>query len=249
MRKLLQFEFRKLRQQKSFYICCFLLIVFVLLSALLNKIILEHSADPIQAPTGADGITSALASGNITLTIGIFTALFVCEDFTDGIIKNIYAKGYSRNKVYFSKLIVVLFFSVIACVVCWLTGALAGSFLFESKILINGHLMITLLTQLLTILAYTCLFFAISTTFKKTGGAIAGCIVGPMLFSLVFNTVDSVLNFESLMLGKYWLDVFFGNLSKSNIPNETLLIALIMSSVYGIVFTSIGAIIHKRQTI
>lgn len=110
MRKLLQFEFRKLRQQKSFYICCFLLIVFVLLSALLNKIILEHSADPIQAPTGTDGITSALASGNITLIIGIFTALFVCEDFTDGIIKNIYAKGYSRNKVYFSKLIVVLFF-------------------------------------------------------------------------------------------------------------------------------------------
>lgn len=42
---------------------------------------------------------------------------------------------------------------------------------------------------------------------------------------------------------------FFGNLSKTNISNETLLIALIMSSVYGIVFTSIGAIIHKRQTI
>ena len=119
----------------------------------------------------------------------------------------------------------------------------------SSSFSINGHLMITLLTQLLTILAYTCLFFAISTTFKKTGGAIAGCIVGPMLFSLVFNTVDSVLNFESLMLGKYWLDVFFGNLSKTNISNETLLIALIMSSVYGIVFTSIGAIIHKRQTI
>ncbi len=38
---------------------------------------------------------------------GIVTALLVCDDYEQQTIKNIYARGYSRSQVYFSKLISV----------------------------------------------------------------------------------------------------------------------------------------------
>ena len=248
MGKLLQFEFRKLSKQKSFYICSFLLLVFVVVSALLSKIIFENSTETMQAPIVIDMVKSALSGGNAVL-IGIFTALFVCEDFTDGTIKNIYAKGYSRTKVYFSKFIFVLFFAVISCAICWLGGAVAGSLFFEAGVAIDGTFIATLLAQLMTILGYTCLFFAISMVFRKTGGAIAGCIVAPMLVSLVFNTADSLLNSENITLGKYWLDGFWGNLSQSVVSNETIIIAIAMSAVYMVLFTVVGALINRKQTI
>ena len=208
MKKLLTLEFRKLSRQKSFYVCGALAVAFVFLSAALTKLIVQNSEDATMTlPSAVDTLASALQGANATLLIGIFTALFVCGDHSDGTIKNIYAKGYTRTSVYFAKFAVVI------------------------------------------AAAYTCMYFALSSVLRKTGGSIAACIVCPMIVSLLFTTISSIVNIESFDLSDYWLDGLFGSLSQAAVSGKTALTSIVLSLVYGAVFTSVGVIVSNRQTV
>ena len=111
MRKLLRFEFRKLFRQKSFYSCNILLLIFIFLSAVISKVVVDNAEElTVPLPTTFEMVRSALQGGNVILILGVFTALFVCSDYTDGTMKNIYDKGYGRTNVYFSELIAVITF-------------------------------------------------------------------------------------------------------------------------------------------
>lgn len=250
MKKLLNFEFRKLFRQKSFYVCNVLLLIFVFLSAAISKLIAENAEDvSYRLPTVADTLRSALQGANVTLIAGIFTALFVCADYSDGTLKNIYAKGYTRTSVYFSKLTAVLVSAAFFCVVTWGSGFLYGKFLFKVGGDLNIGLFGILAAQFFTVFGYTGLFFALAMIIKKTGGSIAACIVGPMLFSLLFTTANTVINSRSLNLSDYWLDGLFGNLAQIGVSGEAVLIAIALSIVYAAVFTIIGVLFNKRQVV
>ena len=120
MGNLLRFEFRKLFGQKSFYVCTLLLLLFVFLSAVLSKLIAENADDAsYPALMTVNILRSSLQSANLPLILGIFTALFVCTDHADGTIKNIYAKGYPRTAVYFSKLTAILAAAALFCLAVW----------------------------------------------------------------------------------------------------------------------------------
>lgn len=45
MRKLLRFEFRKLFRQKSFYGCNILLLIFIFLSAVISKVVIDNAEE------------------------------------------------------------------------------------------------------------------------------------------------------------------------------------------------------------
>ncbi len=250
MGKLLHFEFRKLFRQKSFYICNALLLAFVFLSAAISKLVAENSeqiTEPL--PTAISILRSALQGANLTLIVGIFVALFVCADYSDGTIKNIYAKGYTRTAVYFSKLIAVFAAVVVFCGVTWCGGFLSGKLMFETGSGSGANLFGALLSQLLTVFGYAGLFFALAMVIKKTGGSIAACIVGPMLFSLLFTAADTILNSETFALADYWLDGLFGSLVQAGATGETILTAALLSFIYTAVFTVVGVIFNKRQAV
>lgn len=250
MGKLLNFEFRKLFRQKSFYICCALLLIFVFLSAAITKLIAENTEDVYYGlPSASDTLYSALSGANATLIIGIFTTLFVCADYSDGTIKNIYAKGYTRTSVYFSKLTAVLASAAAFCIVTWCGGLLAGILLSESPVGLNIELFAALGAQLFIVCGYTGLFFALAMLIKKTGGSVAACIVGPMLFSMLFTTINTVIDSSAFNLADYWLDGLFVNLSQSGASGETILAALLLSVAYAVVFTAIGVLFNKRQAV
>lgn len=251
MNKLIKFEFRKLLRQKSFYVCNIVLICLIFLSALMTKALFDNIEDiTAPVPTALDMLETALSGGNITLIIGIFVALFSSEDYTDGTLKNIYAKGYSRQKMYFSKLLAVFFFSFIACIISYAASFAAGMMFFEIGSGFDVHTLIVLIAQtLFVILGYTSLFFTISILFKKTGSSIAGCIVAPIVASLVFNMVDSFLNISNFKLADYWIDGLFNNITQTaaSVTNENIIIALLMAIAYAAAFYVIGTNICKKQ--
>ena len=251
MDKLLNFEFRKLFRQKSLYVCCAVMLLFIFLSGFLGKVIIDNSEELIQPlPTASDTLCSALSDGNAALIIGIFIALFVCEDYTDGTIKNIYSKGYSRTEIYLSKFTAVCVFTLTACAVSWIGAYISGSVFFGAGGGFDAKLPLLLAAQLVTILGYASLFFAAAIIFRKTGSAIAGCIISPMLFSLLFTTADSFIKTENTTLGRYWLDSLFGSLTSGiNAANETIGAAVLMSAVYIIIFTAAGIFFSKKQTV
>lgn len=251
MNKLIKFEFRKLFRQKSFYICNIVLICLIFLSTLMTKAIFDNIEDITQPiPTALDMLQTALSGGNITLIIGIFVALFSSEDYTDGTLKNIYAKGYSRQKLYISKLIAVYIFSFITCIICYAASFAVGMMFFEIGSGFDIHALIVMSSQaLFVVFGYTSLFFTISTVFKKTGSSIAGCIVAPMVASLVFNMVDSFLNASDFKLSDYWLDGLFNNITQAtaSVTNGDIITAALMAIAYAAVFYMIGTNVCKKQ--
>ena len=256
MKKLLNFEFRKLVRQKSFYVCNIILLGLIFLSALMSKAIFDNieNVENVEQtlPTASNMLQSSLTGGNLPLIIGIFVALFTCEDYTDGIIKNIYAKGYSRIEVYFSKLIAVCIFSAVACLVSIVVSFASGLVLFDIGSGMDAHAVLVLATQVFVIVfGYTTMFFTISTILKKTGGSIAGCIVAPMVVSLVFGMADSFLHNNNIKFANYWLDGIFESIAKapSDVTRSTLISAVVISAAYAIVCIAIGIKTSKRQEI
>ena len=249
MGKLLKFEFRKLFRQKSFYVCCALLLLFVFLSAAIMKLAAENTEDAsYRLPAAADLLRSSLQGANATLIAGIFTALFVCADHSYDTLKNIYAKGYTRTSVYFSKLTAVLASAALFCAVTWCGGFACGKWLLDGGGF-GAELFGALAAQLLVVFGYTALFFALATVIQKTGGSIAACIVGPMLFSLLFTAVDTVINSQTFDLSDYWLDSLFAGLAQTGAAGETLLTAVLLSALYAVIFTAAGVLFHRKQAV
>ena len=248
MKKLLNFEFRKLFRQKSFYVCGILLLAFVFLSAAISRLAVDN-AEKITAPlpTAIGMLRTALQGANATLIIGIFVALFVCADYSDGTLKNIYAKGYTRTSVYFSKMIAVFSAAVIFCIITWCGAFISGRFFFETGTGFELNIIGTLAAQLLSVFGYTALFFALATIIKRTGGSIAACIVGPMLFSILFAVADSVINSETFALSDYWLDGLFSGLTQTVVTRQFMMLAVIFSLVYTAVFTAVGCVFNRKS--
>lgn len=109
MKNLLKFEFHKLFKQKSFYICTIIMLVLSFFSILLNKSLANNPELNMAMPMVMSSLLTAVNSSNFTMICGIFIALFVCTDYDQQTIKNVYSRGFSRSKVYFAKYIVCFF--------------------------------------------------------------------------------------------------------------------------------------------
>ena len=124
MKNLIKFEFRKLFKSCTFYICGSLAAFFVTIN-ILSTYISEVSIG--EMPTGSiclSFIQTAINNSNFTLLSAIFVSIFVCADQAGKTIKTIYAKGYSRTEVYFSKYIVSLIATIICVLVAYIFSAL-----------------------------------------------------------------------------------------------------------------------------
>ncbi|MCD7728627.1 MAG: ABC transporter permease [Clostridia bacterium] len=248
MGNLLKYETRKLFKAKSFYICLIVLAVYIFFTVLIEKTLYDAWSDEaplFDLPTAAEILQSALSSGITTIILGIFAALFACEDYADGTIKNIYSKGYARVKVYFCKFITLCIFSFAACVISWLCGYIFGAIYFDSGT-INGNTIASLIAQFVIVAGYTAMFFAISMVIRKTGGSIAACIVAPLLITLILSLIDSFFNLENFAFADYWLD---GLLTSVSSADGKIALAIILPVIYGAVFTAIGILINRRQEV
>lgn len=248
MKRLINFEFRKLFKAKSFYVCLIVCLGLVLLSGLTTKILLENSNDSIN-PTGLSMLKGAISAASITLIAGIFTALFVCEDETSGTIKNIYAKGYSRRNVYFAKYIVSLVSTLIFTLASMLLAYLFGTSLWEETIRIDGKYLLNIFSQLILIVAYHSIFFAISSKIGKTGSSIAFNIVGPMFVGLLLSMGDAFLKTDSFKLTSYWIDSLLTSLQQTNVTMNTITPAIILGILYSVIFVSVGYLLNKKKEI
>lgn len=265
MGKLIKFECYKLFRQKSFYICGAIMLGLILMSTFTLNMLMNMS----QGMTGADGVsvsmmggmelsgvymmTSALGSNNATMILAVLLSLFICADYTNGTLKNVVAKGYSRVSVYGAKYIVSLVAATILTVLSWLTGFASGTVCWGTGTLQEGisGLILILTAQLLGMYAYASFFFLICVLLKKTGGAIAVGIVTPLVFSIALSLIDILadrLSF-SFVPSEYWLDNCFLAVSTVSTASEVMTRSLICFVVYIVLFTVIGHLIARKSEV
>ena len=229
MSRLFRFELRKLFRQPSFYICLAVLAGLTFMSIYstyaLSKLFLSEAGIPLDpaALAGLGGVTAAeqmrraLGSSNVTLILGIFTALFVCSDYTEGTAKNIIGRGYTRSAWLTAKLGTILIAAAVYSAVCLATTFAAGTAFFGLGDIKKAGLIPAVPIQLLLVLAHAVLFALFSLLVRKTGGAIAMNLLVPSVVSLLLTIADVLIFEEESKLSDYWLS---GVLSAASLSGE-----------------------------
>ena len=232
MSKLLRFEFRKLLQSKSLYICSGLLAALTAFSVYTAKAMNDDlKLDAVTS--GVNSLMEALPTSMIPMLMGIFIALFVCEDYGSGTIRNVLTRGYSRLSVFASKYIAVLAAAVFMSAICWaaafVTGTAFGGSGSES---FGSEQVKILLCQLVNTLAFATVFFALCSMIQKSGGAIACCVVLPMVMKIVLKLADTALAEHGIELYKYWIEGLGQSIASVTVDGDTLKDALLYSVIY-----------------
>ena len=244
MGKLLHFEFHKLIRQKSFYICLAVAVAMLFISTYTTYLMQKDAVDVSQM--GIDGMSvmiGAVSGGTLSMVIGVFVPLFVCEDYVSGTIRNIVTRGYTRLGIFLAKLIAVLFASAIMTIVCMAAGYLVGVlFCAPGEQPFDAYTVKILLCQLAVMLAEASLFYAISTVLQKTGGAIAICLVLPMVLTIVLALADTALAEKEIQLSGYWLERINGTLAVFEVKSEDMKKALLTALSYFVV-TTVGSFV------
>ena len=244
MGKLLHFEFHKLIRQKSFYICLAVAVAMLFISTYTTYLMQKDAVDVSQMEIdGMSVMIGAVSGGTLSMVIGVFVPLFVCEDYVSGTIRNIVTRGYTRLGIFLAKLIAVLFASAIMTIVCMAAGYLVGVlFCAPGEQPFDAYTVKILLCQLAVMLAEASLFYAISTVLQKTGGAIAICLVLPMVLTIVLALADTALAEKEIQLSGYWLERINGTLAVFDVKSEDMKKALLTALSYFVV-TTVGSFV------
>lgn len=212
MKNLLKFEFTKLFKQKSLYICTAAMLAMSLVGLLLNNTLANNPDFNMAMPTAKSALLSAVSSSSFTMICGIFIALFVCTDYDQQTIKNVYSRGFSRSNIYFAKYIVSVVSTIVMFAVTLIFTYALGAAMFDGTAE-SGNYSGLIAGQLLYCVAYSAFVFAVSLIVKKVGISIALAILGPSLIGTVINLADAFLKIKNFKIGSYWLDGFIGDLT------------------------------------
>lgn len=200
----------------------------------------------------AIGITNASASnqillffgGNTTLLIAVLVSLFVGGEFSNGTIKNIAARNYSRSEIYLSKLITSIIAGIVFTLLFVLAATITGTILwgFEGQSLsFWGKTLTCALIDLLLVSAYTSIFVMFGILIRQNGGALAANICFLQFTSLVVILGEMLLKKitgKTILLSNYLPDSNILALCQN--PGKDV---LIRSTCVGIGFLGVAAIV------
>ena len=246
MKNLLKFEFHKLLRQKSLYICTAVILALLLVGVVITKAVAGNP--DFAAPNAVEVMLGAVSSSNFAMVCGIFIALFVCADFDQTTIKNVYSHGYSRGAVYFSKLIAALSAAAVMFALTVAAGFVAGNVTFGGNASAGGAV-VPLAGQFLYVCAYAAFVFAVSISARKVGVSVALAILGPALVSTALSLVDALLKFDGFKLADYWLDGFSADLSSVLTQGARLAVCIALCAVYAAAFAAAGYVLNKKREI
>ncbi|MCH5350776.1 MAG: ABC transporter permease [Clostridiales bacterium] len=259
MKKLFSFELRKLFRMKLLYICLGLAFVLAFLSTLITYFMLKQEFGDMlaeilgmYAPTGLSLLKSSLSGQDCLIIIALFVTLYVCDDNRHNTLKNIYAKGYGRDGVYYSKLIIALAVSVVFVLLDWLSSFVFGCAFFGVGEA-DRYIAATLVVQLLAVLAYASFFFFITTAIKKTGGSVVANVLilmfAAQLFSLLDYLIFRVSHNESFMISEYWLDGIIKVVAGEEVVAKNFIVSTVLCLIYASGFIVGGMFINRKREV
>ncbi len=250
----LKFEWRKLWQSKAMYIIFSLGLISITLMMILSKTLSEltsiFSSPDINATSM---LLTALTSGSFITLLGIYIALFACQDYTQHTIKNIYARGYSRTAVYFSKYLVSLWVTFVVAMIYMLYSFLLAAILGAPVHDLADYQWGSFALQFLWLIGIHGLLFGLSTMIGRVGISVAVNLVGvsicfsllDLLISLIFSGVKDF----SFKITDYQLDYILVSLMGTKLTQAELVRAIVMPIVYAGVFVTGGWLVSKRRDV
>lgn len=204
MERLIKFELRKMLRQKTFYVC----VGVILLVVVLNVLIL-YMVDRVSSSFFGDTVVTGLYSGlqfiiqapsmmQMSILFPIFITLFICNDFSEGTIKNVVSRGFTRTQIYFSKLIASTVAGLIFMVWAMLTAFVAGSLVWGAGSIDVTKMLEGIGVLVLLTVAYVTFDTFLAFLFRKKAGSLAVGIAVSYVVQLICLIVDSIFEFKDM---------------------------------------------------
>lgn len=226
MGKLIAFECRKLFRSISFYVCLAVLAVLCFLTVFSTHSMIQIFVNNLEMDmdtaltlagatfhlNGRGYLLGALPESQITMLLGIITAIFVCADYRGGTIKNIIGRGFSRFQFLIAKFFAMALTALIYCLAAWGIFFASASMFWGPGSGWGLEDGLRLLVQYLLVMAFVSLFVLFSLLFKRTGPAIALNIMGPSPAGTVLTVIDVFFREESkTRFSDFWLTGAFSS--------------------------------------
>jgi ABC-2 type transport system permease protein len=250
MLNLLRSDFYKLKRSKSYYICLGIIALFVayIISDFSSS---KHIKEEL-SPSTFHWIymlfqERAFLPYFVPLLQSIFITMLITTEYATGTIKDPVSLGFSRSKIYLSKLSMVslatIFMLLLAIIVSGLTSILVfgfyGTFTFLDMLLFIRMFLI----QIVLYTAYASLFLLISFLIKNIGGTMAFTII----FSLVLGSLASMVG--NSLIGRILLIMNFSPTALPHPSQTDLMLAMVVAISYLILTTGIGLYIFNKRDI
>ena len=251
------FEMRKFLRQKGVYILIGVALALLILNLFTYDLL--YAVDGMMSPeeealvmgmipdlSSLYAMTGALTNASFGTILAVMVALYVCADHSDGTLKNIIGRGYSRIQIFGAKYAVCLVGAFGMAVICWLVGFLFGGLLWGFEWSWSGAVFGAFGVQAVSIVAYTTLFFLVACLLKNIGGSLAVGIVFQMVPTLLFTLLDLFIEDKSFMLMDYWIE---GGMAVTDATAAADLSRIaIVSGVYAVLFLGLSLLaVRKRE--
>jgi len=259
MKRLVKFELHKLFRSKAFYICFGALVFSLLLSVILQWVMQEKMEDfaaLLGSYTAEQMMLSFVPNANFSMICGIFVAVFVCYDFDAHIVKDIYARGYSRLMLFVSKALTVfiaasIMFAVISLLNAFLSYGLfdKGSDIFGEYYTAVKYMPLRLLCLYGCTLAYTSFAICFAFVLRKIGGTIPIVILASSFIGLGLQLIDLLFDEKDFLLSDFWLDGFITSAASASTDLKHLLLAFGLSIAYTAMFLIPGYLAYRKKDV
>ena len=249
MKKLLCLEFTRLKKRTSFYVCIAVAVGLLFLSDLSSKAILKITPElaSLVSTSVVECMANALNNSSFTIIAGIFTVLFVCEDYELNTVKNICSKGFSTNSIFLAKTVSVLAATTVMFVIIEIFAFISSSLFFDTGKADTLKLIFILSTQYVVAVANSLFVFVTSILIRRTGISITAIIVVPLLLDLMLTILDTLIKSTSFSFTSLWISSFLPHISVLTVTYEKLTLSLVTALVYIVIFITAGSFLNKKK--
>ena len=214
----------------------------------------EPMSELIPNYTSYSFIKSVFAS-NFFMIVGVFVAIFTCEDNGHDVSKNIIAKGYGRVERYFAKYIGSLIMTFAIAIITVLIAAVFSLLAFGVDTFNpnDDNVVVAIIGIVCGVIVYHAMLYAVASSIGKTAGAIVFNLLVPSGIALLLTIGDVlVANLEmfkdmKISISSYWLDGIIANFTTMS-PNADLYVAdFVLLALYFAIAHLVGLLIIKKK--
>lgn len=260
MINILKVDLYKMFKAKSFYVIGIILAAFSALNAYaFAKISLDANEELLMLINSNFFVVFMQNVNSVVTYVTLFVVLFMVSEFSNGTIKNIATKGYLRESIYFSKLIVGAISTLIYVTVVALSIYLPYIFVLRGHITnefeMPKYFINSFFIMLLHLLAYISIGLMIASLVRKSGLSVVCLFAFTSLIPFILDMLDKLLasNFETkFSLSKYFISGSLGyaiSQADLSIPDKDIVRVILVPICFFVASVAIGVTVFKKRDI